>query len=103
MKQWILHSWNDEKCLKLLRNCYQALPDNGKVLVVDMVIPETPEPSAAVKSSFQPEFFSTNMKTYRKEMTEAEFAKLGKEAGFSNTKVACCAYNFSVVEFHKNM
>ncbi|RVW91599.1 Caffeic acid 3-O-methyltransferase 1 [Vitis vinifera] len=101
--KWILHSWNDEKCLKLLRNCYQALPDNGKVLVVDMVIPETPEPSAAVKSSFQPDFFSTNMKTDRKERTEAEFAKLGKEAGFSSTKVACCAYNFSVVEFHKNM
>ena len=68
-----------------------------------MVIPETPEPSAAVKSSFQPDFFSTNMKTDRKERTEAEFAKLGKEAGFSSTKVACCAYNFSVVEFHKNM
>ncbi|KAM2879550.1 hypothetical protein FF1_015031 [Malus domestica] len=34
----ILHSWDDDLCLMILKNCYEALPDNGKVIVVDMVV-----------------------------------------------------------------
>ncbi|KAJ9706409.1 hypothetical protein PVL29_001759 [Vitis rotundifolia] len=60
--------------------CFTSVP-NGDAIFMKVM-----------KSSFQLEFFSTNMKTDRKERTEAEFAKLGKEAGFSSTKVACCAY-----------
>ncbi|KAE9451946.1 hypothetical protein C3L33_16173, partial [Rhododendron williamsianum] len=51
--KWILHSWDDEHCLNILKNCYKSLPDNGKVIVVDMVVPETPETGVAVKSDFQ--------------------------------------------------
>ncbi|XP_058772103.1 cathecol O-methyltransferase 1-like isoform X2 [Vicia villosa] len=29
--KWILHDWSDEHCLKLLKNCYDAIPDDGKV------------------------------------------------------------------------
>ncbi|KAF2283205.1 hypothetical protein GH714_043537 [Hevea brasiliensis] len=37
--KWILHDWSDEHCLKLLKNCYEAIPDDGKVIVVDAVLP----------------------------------------------------------------
>lgn len=47
MEQWILHAGDDEKCLVVLKKCYEALPDHGKVIVVDMVISETPETSLA--------------------------------------------------------
>ena len=103
MKQNILHSWSDEKCVKILRNCYQALPDNGKVIVVDTVIPEAPEPSAEVKSTYQQDLFMMNLNPDGKERTEKDFAELAKEAGFLSTKVAGCAYNFSLVEFHKKI
>lgn len=103
MKQNILHSWSDEHCVKLLRNCYHALPDNGKVIVVDAVIPDAPEPSAQVKSTYQLDLFMMNLNPDGKERTEKEFAELAKEAGFFSTKVACCAYSFSLVEFHKKM
>ncbi|KAL6349293.1 hypothetical protein AAG906_033949 [Vitis piasezkii] len=99
----ILHSWSDEHCVKLLRNCYHALPDNGKVIVVDAVIPDAPEPSAQVKSTYQLDLFMMNLNPDGKERTEKEFAELAKEAGFFSTKVACCAYSFSLVEFHKKM
>ncbi|KAL2337117.1 hypothetical protein Fmac_011563 [Flemingia macrophylla] len=36
----ILHNWSDEKCTKILTNCYKALPENGKVIVVDFIMPE---------------------------------------------------------------
>jgi hypothetical protein len=44
--QHILHDWNDERCLKILANCRSALEGsaNGRLLVVDSVVPETPEP-----------------------------------------------------------
>ncbi|KAK7315486.1 hypothetical protein VNO77_34036 [Canavalia gladiata] len=36
----LLHNWSDEKCLSLLRNCHKALPQNGKVIVMDFIVPE---------------------------------------------------------------
>ncbi|WKA07683.1 hypothetical protein VitviT2T_025473 [Vitis vinifera] len=32
--KWICHDWSDAHCLKFLKNCYQALPDNGKSLTL---------------------------------------------------------------------
>jgi hypothetical protein len=42
----IIHDWEDERALKVLRNCHRAMATNGKLLVVEMVIPEgnTPAP-----------------------------------------------------------
>lgn len=88
MKQWILHSWDDEHCLKILKNCYKSLPEYGKVIVVDIVVPETPDTSVAVKSDFQFDLFLMNMNPGGKERTKGEFESLAKEAGFSSIRVA---------------
>jgi len=29
----ILHDWSDEVCVRLLRNCREAMAENGRVLV----------------------------------------------------------------------
>ncbi|KAK7844145.1 caffeic acid 3-o-methyltransferase 1 [Quercus suber] len=89
--------------LKVLKNCYEALPDQGKVIVVDLVIPEAPATAGDDKSLFQLYLFMVNTNPKRKERKDKEFESLAKEAGFSGIQVACCAYNFSVVEFYKNM
>ncbi|KAJ7517720.1 hypothetical protein O6H91_21G037400 [Diphasiastrum complanatum] len=34
----IMHDWDDELCMKILQNCYRALPENGRVLIVDIVL-----------------------------------------------------------------
>ncbi|KAK2634433.1 hypothetical protein Ddye_029225 [Dipteronia dyeriana] len=47
--KWICHNWNDEHCLKLLKNCYEALPENGKVIVCECILPVTPDPSLESK------------------------------------------------------
>lgn len=37
----VLHDWDDEDCIKILKKCREAIPsDKGKVIIVDVVIRE---------------------------------------------------------------
>ncbi|CAL9109438.1 unnamed protein product, partial [Musa textilis] len=49
--KWILHDWSDEQCVKMLRNCRKVLPENGKVIVVECVLPIAPEPTPETQSA----------------------------------------------------
>ena len=51
--QNILHDWMDEQCIKLLKICYTAIPDNGKVIVVEVLVPNEPISSPAEKITQQ--------------------------------------------------
>ncbi|KAK0587391.1 hypothetical protein LWI29_022074 [Acer saccharum] len=102
MKQWFIHHFDDERCLKILKNCYEAIPVNGKVIVVDMLVPDAPETSLVGKSLFQYELLMMYVNTGGKEKTRREFESLAKETGFSHIQVPCSAYNISVVEFYKS-
>jgi len=48
----VLHDWSDEWCLKVLKNCYVAIPNDGKV-IVEEVLPFEPLTTGAVKSISQ--------------------------------------------------
>lgn len=41
----ILHDWDDARCLSILRQCRRVLPEAGRVLVVELVLPAGDEPS----------------------------------------------------------
>jgi hypothetical protein len=43
----ILHDWDDEHAASILRNVRAAVPDHGRVLVVDFVLPPSSTPSFA--------------------------------------------------------
>uniref|UniRef100_A0A1J3FMM1 Caffeic acid 3-O-methyltransferase 3 n=1 Tax=Noccaea caerulescens TaxID=107243 RepID=A0A1J3FMM1_NOCCA len=100
--KWILHGWDDEHCVKILRNCYQSIPENGKVIVIDMVMPDLPEDTLLDRSLLQFELFMMNMNPSGKERTKREFEILTRLAGFSSVQVTFTSLCFSVVEFHKN-
>ena len=40
----ILHDWDDERCVAILQQCRRAIPENGKLLVIELVLPEGEEP-----------------------------------------------------------
>ncbi|GLU14737.1 hypothetical protein SLE2022_312900 [Rubroshorea leprosula] len=46
MMKDVLHNWNDELCVKVLQNCYDALPSQGKLIVISFMITETAESSS---------------------------------------------------------
>ena len=43
----ILHDWNDEQALAILRGCAGGMKPGGRVLIVEMVIPDDRRPSPA--------------------------------------------------------
>ncbi|KAH9685698.1 Flavone 3'-O-methyltransferase 1 [Citrus sinensis] len=44
--KFILHDWSDEQYLKILKNCYDALPESGKVIIVESIVPESSQISS---------------------------------------------------------
>ena len=38
----MIHDWNDARSISILRNCHQALPSCGKLLLVERLMPESP-------------------------------------------------------------
>ncbi|CAD5168293.1 unnamed protein product, partial [Musa acuminata subsp. malaccensis] len=80
--KWILHDWSDEHCMKILKNCWKALPQHGKIIVVEHVLPAVPEPTANAQAVFQLDLAMMVYCVGGKERTEKEFKALATEAGF---------------------
>ncbi|GAB4861492.1 Cathecol O-methyltransferase 1 [Ancistrocladus abbreviatus] len=97
----ILHDWSDDHCIKLLKNCYTALPNNGKVIVVEAVVSEEPQTSTAAKAISLKDLIMMTQNPGGKERTQKEFQTLANAAGFTSIKLACKACNFWVMEFYK--
>nr|XP_043634290.1 caffeic acid 3-O-methyltransferase-like [Erigeron canadensis] len=99
--KWVLHCYDDNRCIKLLKNCYQALQDGGKVIVVDKVIPFLPDTSSSVKTASHLDAIMMTQTPGGKERTENEFLALAKEAGFGGIEKKCFVCNNWVMEFYK--
>ncbi|MED6127625.1 putative O-methyltransferase 3 [Stylosanthes scabra] len=92
--KWILHDWNDEECLKILKNCKEAIMSKGKggkVIIIDMVIMEEEKKKCDDDTSVETQlFFDMLMMVLLagKQRNEKEWAKLIFSAGFSNYKIS---------------
>ncbi|KAJ1421444.1 Winged helix-like DNA-binding domain superfamily [Sesbania bispinosa] len=79
----------------------KALPPNGKVIIVELVLPEDPEPTNAsrIVSILDNIMFIT---AGGRERTEKQYEILGKRSGFSRFQVACRAFSIlGVMELYK--
>nr|QAX90930.1 caffeic acid O-methyltransferase [Catalpa bungei] len=99
--KWISHNWKDEHCLKFLKNCYEALPQNGKVILADCLLPEAPDSKLATKNAVHIDVIMLAHNPGGRERTENEFQALAKGAGFKLFKKVCCAYNTWIMELCK--
>lgn len=91
--KWIIHDWDDERAIRILRNCRNQMPQNGRVIVFDCVVPEGDEPDFS-------KFFDLNMMvmTGGKERTAKEFEQLLAAAGFRFLRVIPTDTPTSMVE-----
>ncbi|GAB4844719.1 hypothetical protein Ancab_040100 [Ancistrocladus abbreviatus] len=99
--KWILHSWTDDQCIKLLKNCYKVLPDNGKVIVIDAIKPEMPETNPLAKMVTLSDVMMTSWHPGGKERTLKELQYLANAAGFTTFKLVQRAYETWIMEFYK--
>uniref|UniRef100_A0A7N0RCM5 Uncharacterized protein n=1 Tax=Kalanchoe fedtschenkoi TaxID=63787 RepID=A0A7N0RCM5_KALFE len=99
----VLHNWGDEQCVKLLKSCHEALPRDGKVIVMDALLPSGSQDTMTGDHAKFVCLLSGLMLCHPggKERTEEEFIGLCKESGFSSCQFVCSATIFSVMEFHK--
>jgi hypothetical protein len=91
--KYIIHDWDDERAIVILKNCRQAMAENGRVLLVEMVIPAGNAPSPG-------KFLDLEMLLYfySRERTEAEYRDLLQQAGLELITITPTASPFSIIE-----
>ena len=91
--KYIIHNWDDERAIAILKQCHKVIPDNGKLLVGEKVIPPGNEP-------FTGKFFDLHMLavTSGRARTEAEYRALFEKAGFKLTRVFPTQEEVSILE-----
>ncbi|XP_073130526.1 caffeic acid 3-O-methyltransferase 1 [Henckelia pumila] len=99
--KWICHDWSDEHCHKILKKCHEALPENGKVILAECVLPDAPDTGLSTKNTVHVDVIMLAHNPGGKERTEKEFEGLAKGAGFRGFQKVCCAYNSWIMELHK--
>jgi hypothetical protein len=89
----IIHDWDDAAGLAILRRCRVAIPDTGRLLLVEHVLKPVNEPDPA-------RFSDLNMLVMLggQERDPDEFARLCADAGFQLTAIIPTASTHSVIE-----
>jgi hypothetical protein len=92
----IIHDWDEEKCLTILRNCHRAMRPASKLLVIESVIP-------AGNERFLGKFLDLHMLLIPggKERTKDEFWALFERACFGLTRIVATGTEVSIVEGKK--
>lgn len=89
----IIHDWTDEQSLQILGHTRAVMPRDGRLLLVECVVPMDNAPSPAKEFDMTMMIFPGGM-----ERTEAEFRALLSRAGFELTSVTPTTTMVSVVE-----
>jgi hypothetical protein len=89
----ILHDWDDERSVAILRQVRQAMPTQGKLLIVELVLPEGNDP-------FLGKWLDLHMLVLLggRERTAAQYATLLRAAGFELARVVPTPAGQSIVE-----
>jgi hypothetical protein len=94
----ILHDWNDDQCRTILSKCANRLQGRGKVLIIEMIIPDDNSPSMA-------SLVDMNMLVMLpgRERSLAEYRALLAAAGLRLDRVIQTHSPFQVIEASKNV
>jgi hypothetical protein len=90
----ILHDWDDDSATRILQACHRALGTQGKVLIVDPVVPPSNVPHYGKLLDLEMLVLTPR----GRERTKAEFAKLLRGAGFRLSRVIPTESPLSIVE-----
>jgi hypothetical protein len=89
----IIHDWNEEQCLTILGHCRNVIQPDGRLLIVETVLPAGDTPHQGKVQDMVMLVFPGGQ-----ERTEAEYASLLGQAGFRLSRVVPTESIVSVVE-----
>jgi SAM-dependent methyltransferase len=94
----IIHDWDDSRATKILKNCREAMTENGRLLLVDTVVRD-----CASSSSFS-NLLDLNMlvMTGGRERSKAELAALFDAADYKLTRIIPTMAPQSIIEGRPN-
>ncbi|HEV2798985.1 MAG TPA: methyltransferase [Pyrinomonadaceae bacterium] len=93
MMKHIIHDWDDARAVRILRNCHRAMPADGRLLLVEMVVPEGNEPHFAKVQDLEMMLSPGGL-----ERTESEYRALFADAGFALRRIIPTASPMSIIE-----
>lgn len=93
MMRHIIHDWTDDQSLTILRNVRKVTRDDGRLLVIESIIPPGNDPSFG-------KLLDLNMMVIPggKERTEIEYRELFTQAGFRLEQIVPTAADVSIIE-----
>ena len=89
----ILHDWDDTQCLTILKNVHDAARPQSKLLVVEMIVPDSPEPSLVPLTDL-----AMLVLLGGRERSGHDYASLLERAGFRLERIISTDGLFSVLE-----
>ncbi|HXR90155.1 MAG TPA: methyltransferase [Steroidobacteraceae bacterium] len=89
----VLHDWTDEQCVSILRNVRRVVPQQGRLLIVECVVPPGNERSISKDYDILMMVGPQGL-----ERTEAQFRSLFQQSGFEVTGITPTSSMISVIE-----
>jgi SAM-dependent methyltransferase len=94
--KFIIHDWNDELALKILRNIHRAATPSSTLILLEQVIPESLSTAAADQAVIRADL--TMMTIGSGERTVVEYRRLLSQAQWTLTRVIKISPEFSLLE-----
>jgi hypothetical protein len=89
----IIHDWADAESIKILSAIRQAMPQHGRVLIIETIVPPTPEPHLSKELDIVMMVLPGG-----KERTKEEYADLVAKAGLRLKRVVDTRSPYSILE-----
>lgn len=91
--KYILHDWNDEQCVEILRNCRGSAPSNARIAIVELLVGAVNEPGLAPLMDMNMLVMATG-----RERTLEEYRSLLAKGGWGDVKVTNTQTPFVIIE-----
>lgn len=93
----VIHDWNDERSVAILRNCHRAMPAHARLLIVEGVYPPRIDGSLESRGAAANDV-NMLVATGGRQRSEAEFRSLYDAAGFRLTRIVPSPARVAVIE-----
>jgi hypothetical protein len=96
--KYIIHDWDDERAVAILRRCREAMAPGSVLLLVEQLLPEHLEVGPAAQRLARLDLQMLVLTPGGRERMEQEFRSLLQEAGFDLRQVIPTASPFRILE-----